>query len=68
MFVGRFQFIAMATMLNMVTALVTDADNPAIMAKLQSRRSMHSILMGLPCLRRSKGFNKTFSRSNIIPT
>ena len=68
MFVGRLRFIAMATILNMVTARVTEADKPAIKVKLHKKRTSMMVLISLPYLKRSKGFKTKVRINKIIPT
>lgn len=47
-----------ATKLNMVTALRTDADPPAMSAKNQSKAITKIIFINLPCRSLSRGCNK----------
>ena len=68
MFVDLLMFMPIATMLNMVTALVTEADKPAIIAKHQRRITMIKVLIIVPCLNLSIGLNKKFRISKTIPT
>ena len=64
----RFKFNPIATILNMVVALIIDADPPAIKAYNQSRINIKDVLRYKPCLNRSNGFNNRFRISRIIPT
>ncbi len=68
MFVGRFNCMAIAIMLNIVTARVTEADNPAINAKLHKRKISSNVFKNRPCLMSIIGFNKKFNIIKIIPT
>ena len=60
--------MAIQIMLNIVTALVTDGDNPAKMANSQSSISRIMALIALPFLRYNKGLNKMLRIHNIMPT
>ena len=66
--VGLFTCHPMATAVNMVTALTTEADNPAINANVQSRKTTTINFIVFLFFNCSKGLNKKFSMSKIIPT
>ena len=53
---------------NMVTALITDADNPANMAKNQRDKITKTNFINLPLLTLSSGFSIKESINKITPT
>ena len=48
----------MATKVNMVTALTTEAESPAIKANTHNKKMMQSVFKNLPYLILSKGVNR----------
>ena len=68
MLVGRRKCIPMAIILNMVTARVTDADKPAIIAKHHIITTNRTIVISLPYLNRFKGFKAKLRSNNIKAT
>ena len=60
--------IATATKENIVTALTTEADKPAIKAKAQSNNKITKVFISSPFLRVSKGLKIKFKINKIIPT
>ena len=59
--------MAIATILNMVTALVTEADKPAIKAKLHKTVTSRAPFKSFPCLKRSMGLNTKLKINKMIP-
>ena len=55
-------------MLNIVTALVTDADKPATKAKLHKILTSNMVLISLPCFKRSIGLKIKSRINKTIPT
>ena len=55
-------------MLNIVTALVTEADKPATIAKLQRSNTIINIFIYFPNLTYSIGLKMKFKSNRIIPT
>ena len=54
-FVGRFSPCAITNRLNIVTALSTEADRPAIIAKLHNTTKIRVIRINLPYLKYNIG-------------
>lgn len=67
MFVGRFKCMLIVTMLNIVTALVTEAERPAMIAKLHKIKTRMMVFMSRPLRNFSMGFSKALSKNKIIP-
>ena len=58
----------MASTVNILTARITDADRPAINAKIHNTKTQLRIFTSLPCLKRSKGLSANCKIINRIPT
>ena len=66
--VFRLNVIPIAIAVNIVTALTTDADKPAIIAKNHNNKTIKKILMIFPFLIFSSGFKMKDKINKIIPT
>jgi hypothetical protein len=60
--------IPIATKVNIVTALTTEADSPAIRANTHKRKIIQSVFINTPYVILSKGFNKKETSNKITPT
>jgi len=58
----------MATAENMVTALTTDADKPAIIANPHNKETISIVLISFPFFNLSKGLSRTVTINKTMPT